>query len=263
MDSSPHVYRALVEEIRDDDEIAGAVVTTHKVNVFRHAGELFDSFDDWTHLCGEVSSISKLKGALTGGAIDPVSSRRALGEMLPPGHWDRGAGALILGAGGAGIAMTVALLAQTRPPDRIDVVDRDATRIGGVEGLRAHWPHADRVAPLHVRDAHDSDEILSRLPVGSLVVNATGAGKDSPGSPLPEAPRWPSEAVVWELNYRGTLEFLAQARRARFDRRLRVFDGWRLFVHGWTEGLVRIFGVEYSPRLLRRMADAADPFRPQ
>ena len=50
------------------------------------------------------------------------------------------------------------------------------------------------------------------LPPRSLVVNATGMGKDRPGSPLRAGAAFPERSAVWELNYRGELEFLRQAR---------------------------------------------------
>ncbi len=64
------------------------------------------------------------------------------------------------------------------------------------------------------------------LPPGSLVVNATGMGKDRPGSPLGPTSVFPRDGVVWEFNYRGSLDFwhqaLAQRSRAAAARRRRL-----------------------------------------
>jgi shikimate 5-dehydrogenase len=102
---------------------------------------------------------------------------------------------------------------------------------------------------------------LAALPPRSLVVNATGLGKDRPGSPLPEAARFPERAVVWELNYRGPLEFLAQARRQEQDRDLTVVDGWRYFIHGWSQVVAEVFDLPMEPALVARLAEAAESVR--
>ncbi|MEZ4678949.1 MAG: hypothetical protein R2932_32515 [Caldilineaceae bacterium] len=61
--------------------------------------------------------------------------------------------------------------------------------------------------------AAQNDQLLDRMPPGSVVVNATGMGKDRPGSPITDAALFPSNAVAWELNYRGDLPFLQQAQK--------------------------------------------------
>ena len=45
--------------------------------------------------------------------------------------------------------------------------------------------------------------MLAARPPHSLVVNASGLGKDRPGSPLPDGAPFPRHGVAWELNYRG------------------------------------------------------------
>ena len=83
--------------------------------------------------------------------------------------------------------------------------------------------------------------LIARLPPESLVVNATGAGKDTPGSPLTDATVFPERGLVWEFNYRGELLFLQQARRQQATRRLTIEDGWRYFLHGWTRVMADVF----------------------
>lgn len=90
----------------------------------------------------------------------------------------------------------------------------------------------------------DNDALLAGLRPGSLVVNATGLGKDAPGSPLTDAAPFPERAVAWDLNYRGDLVFLDQARRRRASRGLRVEDGWTYFLHGWTRVIAEVFQIE-------------------
>ena len=87
----------------------------------------------------------------------------------------------------------------------------------------------------------DNDAVMRTLPPGSLVVNATGLGKDAPGSPITDAAPFPDRGTAWDFNYRGDLVFLDQARRQSVDRHLHVEDGWRYFIHGWLAVIAEVF----------------------
>ena len=89
-----------------------------------------------------------------------------------------------------------------------------------------------------------NDAILAALPAGSLVINATGLGKDAPGSPLSDAAQFPQNGIVWELNYRGDLIFLDQANAERDGKKLQIEDGWTYFIHGWTQVIAEVFDIE-------------------
>ena len=89
-----------------------------------------------------------------------------------------------------------------------------------------------------------ADSILESLKPGSLIVNATGLGKDAPGSPITEEAKFPAHSVVWEFNYRGNLIFLQQAKSQQAERNLTIEDGWNYFVHGWTRVMADVFAVE-------------------
>ncbi|MEO8243790.1 MAG: shikimate dehydrogenase, partial [bacterium] len=69
-------------------------------------------------------------------------------------------------------------------------------------------------------------------------------GKDAPGSPLSWDGRFPDQGIVWELNYRGDLVFLDQANAQKDARHLQVEDGWTYFIHGWTQVIAEVFGVD-------------------
>ena len=99
------------------------------------------------------------------------------------------------------------------------------------------------------RRAADNDAALANLKPGSLVINATGLGKDAPGSPLSEAARFPERAVAWDLNYRGDLVFLDQARAQRDHKMaLQIEDGWTYFLYGWTQVIAEVFHVRIPVR---------------
>jgi shikimate 5-dehydrogenase len=85
---------------------------------------------------------------------------------------------------------------------------------------------------------------MASLPPHSLVVNATGLGKDAPGSPLTNRARFPDHGFAWDFNYRGHLLFLDQARAQRQQRQLHIEDGWIYFLHGWTRVMAEVFALE-------------------
>ena len=68
---------------------------------------------------------------------------------------------------------------------------------------------------------------------------------------------FPTASIVWELNYRGTLEFLAQARAQASARQLVVVDGWMYFLHGWTAAIAEVFDIVIDESLFQRLERAA------
>jgi shikimate 5-dehydrogenase len=154
---------------------------------------------------------------------------------------------LVMGAGGSAIAMTWHVTDPERGadrPGRIVVTEVDAARLAHIRAIHDRLGRDVPVEYLQVDGARGNDAALAGLAPGSLVVNATGLGKDRPGSPVGEAARFPQGGVAWELNYRGDLVFLAQARAQAQARGLKVADGWTYFVHGWTQVIAEVFEVE-------------------
>ena len=107
-----------------------------------------------------------------------------------------------------------------------------------------------------------NDAIMAQLPPGSLVINATGMGKDRPGSPVTDDAVWPQDGLVWELNYRGELDFMHQALRRSQVYNLTVEDGWVYFLHGWTQVVAEVFDVHLTPELFAQLDAAASELRP-
>src|SRR5659263_690282 len=92
----------------------------------------------------------------------------------------------------------------------------------------------------------DSDRILAEIKPDSLIINATGLGKDRPGSPLSDACVYPQDCLVWELNYRGDLTFMKQAQVQAQEKNLYIEDGWTYFIHGWTQVVAEVFHIDIT-----------------
>lgn len=256
--AEPTRYRELVQHLKDDPLEVGGLVTTHKIDLFRACGDLFDEVDPWAELCGEVSSLSKRDGLFRAHAKDPISSGRSLAEFVPPGHWRRtGANALLFGAGGSNLAITLNLLKGADRPARVIVVNRSAPRLESMRAVHERFGGESPVEYVHNDDPRVNDGLMGAQPPGSLVINGTGMGKDSPGSPITDAAAFPESALVWELNYRGELDFLHQANRQAEARSLVVEDGWRYFIHGWTCVMEEVFDLEMTPQLVDQLSEIA------
>lgn len=232
----PQAYREAAVRIKQDPDCRGALVTTHKVALYRHAADLFDALDDDARLLGEVSCVVRRSSRMEGQAIDTVTAQLSLQTLL---RGDAFAGdAIILGAGGAGLALAVVLQRHHRP-SRVILTDVSSERLSEIAGLA----DAERIA---VSGASDHDRLIASLAPGCLIVNATGIGKDRPGSPVTENVRFPQDAIVWDFNYRGDLKLLALARQAG----VHAADGWEYFIHGWSQIMARVLDFEVSPELL-------------
>ena len=230
----PAAYREAVGFIKQDRLSRGALVTTHKIDLLAASADLFDELDPFASAQREVSCLSKREGRLIGHAKDPVSSALALQALVPQGHWARTGGeVLVLGAGGATTAITWNLTEPGRGadrPSRIVVSDILPERLEALHRFHRGLGHTIPVETAVSTGAAQSDALLAGLPPGSLVINATGLGKDRPGSPLSDSARFPQDGLAWDLNYRGDLLFLgqAEAQANAGARGLRVADGLEL-----------------------------------
>ena len=207
-------------------------------------------------------SISKRDGGLVGHAKDPISSGRALQSIVGPRYWrdDPSAEVLCLGAGGSGAAVVAHLVSQADRPARIVMTNRSSERLDAIGAMLADLGAHEAVERHVVRDAAATDALVGGMSPGSLVINATGLGKDRPGSPMSDMAVLPADSFAWDFNYRGDLLFLRQARRQLPASR--VHDGWRYFLHGWTQVIAEVFALDMSVERFERLEDAAEPFRP-
>jgi shikimate 5-dehydrogenase len=264
--ADPDLYRLAVEQIRSDPLSMGALVTTHKINLLAAARDLFDELDPYARLCEEVSCISKRDGRVIGHAKDPITAGRSLRALLGPGYFRRTGGeVLCLGAGGAGTAISVYLVEgqiPADPPSRIVMVDKSHESLDALRRVHGRLgTSSTEIEYVENADSAQNDELLDALLPGSLIVNASGMGKDIPGSPVTDGARFPERGVVWELNYRGELDFLRQARRQERTRDLRVEDGWLYFLHGWSEIIAEVFHVELTPERFELLSTEAEAIR--
>lgn len=259
--ADPEIYRRIVRFIRNDPLSLGALVTTHKIDLFNACEDLFDEIDPYARQLREVSGIYKSGAKLCACAKDPVSSGLALQAFVPRNFWsDYGGEALLLGAGGSSLAMSLYLSNIAHgidTPRVITISNRSVARLASAkEKLSGLNPNVEFLF-IHCPTPEDNDALVAALPPHSLVVNATGLGKDAPGSPITDRAVFPSDSLVWEINYRGDLLFLAQAKAQADARNLHVEDGWTYFVHGWTQVIGEVLHVGLDSERVKRLSELA------
>ena len=264
LDATTNDYVKLVEQLRDDPQHLGALVTTHKMRVYDTAAYLFDEIDPFGVACHEISSISKVNGRFIGRAKDPLTVALALNDFLPATHFAQtGAEVLILGAGGSGTALSWALAHRTEdPPSKVTVTAQSSAKLDALRSIHSSLGTPENLAVYAaISSTEQTDSLVGGLPPGSLVVNATGLGKDRPGSPVSANVSFPQNGYIWEFNYRGSLEFLEYARRNQQENQLQIIDGWRYFIHGWSQVVADVFGIALTPSIVEELAVAAESVR--
>ena len=265
MHDDSEAYRASVAQIKYDPHSLGALVTTHKIDLYNAARDMFDYFDPYAQITGELSSISKLDGRLEGHAKDPITAGLSLEAIIDPGYFGRtGAEVLCLGAGGSAVATLLYLMNKPDPADRprrFIVVNRSQGRLDHMQRMVESIGTDIAVEYVANADPAVNDHIMSFLPDHSIVINATGMGKDSPGSPITDAGVFPRRSIAWEFNYRGELDFMHQALRQVDERELKVEDGWIYFVHGWSQVVAQVLHVDLTPEVFAALERAAATVR--
>lgn len=261
----PEAYRKAVDFIKHDELSLGALVTTHKIDLYNAAWDLFDYLDPYAKMFGELSCISKKESRLEGYAKDPISSGLSMEAFIPENHWQDTSGeAFIMGAGGSAIAIGSNLIKKelgSNIPWRIVVSNRSTPRLESIRRILTDFNPDANCEYYHTPEVGQNDKLLAALKSHSLVVNATGLGKDRPGSPLTDACMFPKNALVWELNYRGDLGFMHQALEQKEAKGLHVEDGWIYFIHGWTQVIAEVFHIDIGPEAFDEVCRTAEAIR--
>jgi len=258
-------YRKAVAQIKYDNNSIGALVTTHKMDLYSASKDMFEYFDPYAELLGEISCISKKDGSLEGHAKDPISSGLSFDAIIDENYFKKtGSEILIFGAGGSSIATILHLINKSNSADRpkkIIVVNRSKPRLEHLKSIVLKTKTDISFNYIQNDNPEYNDDLISSLPDYSIVINATGMGKDTPGSPITDKGLFPKDGIAWEFNYRGELEFLYQAKKHEKTRNVKVEDGWIYFIHGWTQVIFQALHKEMSPEVFNKLQNIADSIR--
>ncbi|MBD1556341.1 shikimate dehydrogenase [Vibrio sp. S9_S30] len=241
-------YQLVTSFIKHDPLSLGALVTTHKIHLYQACVDLFDEVDPHARKMHETSCLYKREANFCCSAKDPITSGFALEYIVPPHFFSTHRGnVFVMGAGGSATAIIWFLSHAEKQKDRpakVVVSDVSQCRLDELDKVLKRYGVDVECEYVLVSTDSTNDEALASLPPYSLVINATGLGKDAPGSPLSQTAQFPRHSVVWELNYRGELEFYQQAKAQEARSHLSIHDGWVYFLYGWTRVMADVFDVD-------------------
>jgi len=261
----PQKYTEAVSQIKFDPLSVGALVTTHKIDLLSACRNMFDYLDPYAKITNEISSISKNQGRLEGHAKDPITSGLSLDAIIGDSYFQNTGGEVLsFGAGGSAIATFLHLANKKNKSDRPKVftfTNRSQGRLDHAKEMIENLGTDIQINFIQNSDPKVNDQIMAEMPPSSIVINATGMGKDTPGSPITWDGVFPENGVAWEYNYRGELDFLHQALVQKEKRNLVVEDGWLYFIHGWTQVIAQVLHFDLSPELLQTLKSAAEKVR--
>lgn len=261
----PDAYRRAVAQIKFDPLSLGALVTTHKIDLLSASRDMFDFLDPYALITDEISSISKLDGRLEGHAKDPITSGNSLDAIIGKNYFAKTSGeVLCFGAGGSAIATLLHLINKKDKgdrPSRFTFINRSQGRLDHAIEMVNSLETDIEIVTIQNSDPEVNDKIMAKFPEYSVIINATGMGKDTPGSPVTWNGQFPKNSIAWEFNYRGELDFMHQALAQVESNHVRVEDGWLYFVHGWTQVVAQALHFNLTPELFDRLNRAASSVR--
>lgn len=243
-------YRHFVDEMRSKNPpINGALITSHKAALYDAAYDLFDQVDTTAQRLEEVGMIYWKNNMMIAGANDALSTRRVTQRMLLKAqNWMNGCRrAIILGGGGAGVALANTLVTD----DRLGCVEVIVTEIdqARIEKLSTMFEAWNSPIPLRVLPSSSGiDELISASGPGSLIANATGLGKDREGNPVSANVKFPKQSFIWEFNYRFCVQaeptFMEIALSQSREYELTIEDGTDYFIWGWLCVMANILSLQ-------------------
>jgi shikimate dehydrogenase len=261
----PESYRKVVAQIKYDPLSLGSLVTTHKIDLLTAARDMFDYLDPYAMITSEVSSISKLEGRLEGHAKDPLTSGASLDAIIEKDYFAKTHGdVLCFGAGGSGVATLLHLINKKDKGDRpknFTFVNRSQGRLDHAKEMVGGLKTDIEIEYICNSDPSINDKIMEKFPPYSIIINATGMGKDTPGSPITWEGKFPMNSISWEFNYRGELDFMHQSLAQVESRKVKVEDGWLYFVHGWTQVVAQVLHFDLTPALFDQLNQVASTVR--
>jgi len=235
------------------------------MDLYAAAKDMFDYLDPFAQLLHEVSCISMNKKRLEGHAKDPLTAGASFDHFIKKNYFQKtNAQVLILGAGGSSIATILHLINKKDKGDRpskIIVVNRSQGRLDHLKEIVESLKTDIEFEYICNSNPEFNDKIMATLLPFSIVINATGMGKDTPGSPVTDKGLFPENGWAWEFNYRGELDFMHQALAQTKTRSVKVEDGWFYFIHGWAQVILQALHIELIPKLFKKLESIANKIR--
>jgi shikimate dehydrogenase len=231
----PDEFEAFVQSLAARDYVGANVTLPYKEKALA-----FSLPDEQARAVGAANTLWIAGGFLHATNTDVEGFLNNLDACAP--QWDRGLGnAVVVGAGGAALAVVYALL--TRRVERITVVNRTPRR---AEVLRERFLERLQVAPW--------EQLNDLLGDATLLVNTTTLGMAGQPELGADIGRLPSHAIVADLVYVPLVTPLIETAKAKG---LRTADGLGMLLHQAVRGFELWFGKKPEVTAgLRALAEA-------
>ena len=237
-------YQRFIEFMRDEYNAVGAVMVSQAAPLFEHTRELFDSFDDDAAVLGEIGVALRAPGTLS--ALAPAKNAAQGAYEYTFGKHSDPTEVLIMGATGPARALALALSSAEGKsgPRRVFLTTLDGKSMTDMRQRVADLPEERRPVLRHIQSQLEHDRLVTLLPPGSLIVNATGPTEIDTPSPVGSAALFPQDGLVWDLDAVGiSSPFLDKARQQRRERGLRLADGPVFHRFQWLTAAAAVFGA--------------------
>jgi shikimate 5-dehydrogenase len=259
--ASDKKFRDVVQSIRHEQAVRGALIKTHKTRIFESAQDLFDEVQKQAQELNEVGAIFRIGMKLVCEATDPLALRIASDRLLKSFMRAEWSHVVILGGGGAGLALAHALLSEPcLVTGRMTLVEASQDRVEKINEVTQKISHRCSLEIEH-NPSGNADRFVQDAADGALIVNATSKRKDFPDSPLSSNCKYPYGSILWDFNYRGDLQFLEKARPLAKRLQLKLNNGWYYFVCSWFQVMTRVFDAPQNKETLAAFEVAAEKFR--
>lgn len=257
INASPHIYRECAKKISDSENVLGALVTSHKVAIYKYANDIFDVITDSAREFREVGAIYKTEAGMNGEATDIISVHNAFDNIFKKVNITD-SDICILGCGGAGLALGYIILKYYNNSfKKIIMTDTNVDRLEVVKQVLSVYDADNKLSFIPINRIDDNDDVINKLNKESYIVNATGVGKDLPGSPISCDIQIPFGSCLWEYNYRGDLMFMNIAQKQSKEKKLTLYNGFEYFIYGWTTVISRVLNIDISNDIFNSMKKIA------
>ena len=247
-------YQRFVDFMRDEYHVVGAIMVSDAANLFEHAHDFFDEFDGDAQLLGEIGVAVREPGKLTALAPSKSAAQQAYHSLF--GERPEPAEALIIGATrpARALAMALSSFAGENGPRQVTLTTFDGKSMTDMRQRVAELPDDKRPILRHIESQLEHDRLVTLLPPGSLVVNATPPADEDTPSPVGSAALFPQDGLVWDLDAVGiSSPFLDKARQQRSARGLRLADGPVFHQIQWLTAAAAVFGASPTPADIKKM----------
>ncbi len=247
-------YQGFIDFLRDEYNAVGAILMSHADTLFEHTRHLFDELDGDAVLLGEIGVIVRSPGTLTGLAPAKSAALQAYEQVF--GSDSEPEEALIIGATGPARALAMALSGSAggSGPRRVTLTTLDGKSMTDMRQRIADLPEDECPILRHIESQLEHDRLVTLLPPGSLIVNATEQTDEDTVSPVGEAALFPQHGLVWDLEAVGiSSPFLDKARHQRSARGLRLADGPAFHQYQWLAAAAAVFGAAPTPADAQKM----------